>query len=153
MHPRHQEIDEEAHERNMQPLPMYLHTPSGTRQTFPTNGNHPRLANPVTNNPKNVNGSPSPNTTFVGATDNNSLIPPDCGEAVGPGYVFSAENHLFVIRTKAGAQVSSVSPATFFSGLNPGITSDPHEKYDQYSQRWIVIGQSAFNANSSLVRE
>ena len=150
-HPRHEAIDGEVHERNMQPVPMYLQTPSGARQTFPATNNQSRILNPVTNNPLNINGSPPPNTTFVGATDNNTSIPPDGGGAVGPSHVFSAENHVFVIRTKAGVVVSSVTPATFFSGLNPGFASDPHVKYDQYSQRWIVIGQSDFNANSSLV--
>lgn len=149
-HPKHKNIDYEVGEMNMEKLPMYLPTPAGARQTFPATTNQNSI-NPLSNLPQSVLGSPPPNVTFVGASDNSTLIPPDGGGAVGPTHVFSAENHLFVIRTKTGTLVSSVTPGTFFSGLNPGFASDPHVKYDQYSQRWIVVGQSAFTTTSSLV--
>lgn len=120
---------------NMQHLPSEMPIPPGAVITHQSS-----LLQPVS--PQNVQTSPTPNITFPGTTDDGTKIPPDGGGAVGPNHVMAVENHIFVIRSKTGTFNSSMSGATFFSGLTPEFFTDPHVKYDQYAGRWIVIGQS-----------
>jgi hypothetical protein len=76
---------------------------------------------------------------FPGVHDNNTLIPPDLGGAVGPNHVMLATNVAVLIQDKSGTTISSVSLTSFFSSLS-GITFpfDPHVVFDPYAQRWII---------------
>ena len=151
LHPIKLKINNEKAENNMQKLPGNLPLPPGAIvKTF----NPPELPNaktPKGETPILMQKSPAPTTNFLAATDNGTSIPPDGGGAVGPNHIFAAENEMFVIRDKAGTLISSVSPVTFFKGVVPAFSADPHVKYDQYSGRWIVIGQSEVDSLSSLV--
>ncbi len=150
LHPIKAEKNDEKAENNMQKLPGNLPLPAGAIvKPF----NDPALYSKTAkvNAPIPMKLSPAPVANFLGAKDNGVSIPPDGGGAVGPNHIFSAENELFVIRNKAGTLISSVTPVTFFNGLVPGFSADPHVKYDQYSGRWIVIGQTDVDTLSSLV--
>lgn len=138
---------EEA-ENNIQRLPSDLPLPAGAQVKQFVMPNVPNTRNP---RPVLLETSPNPTKTFLGTSDNNVSIPPDGGGAIGPNHVFAAENHKFVIRNKSGAEISTVSPVTFFEGLIPEFSADPHVKYDQYSNRWIIVGQSDVTTTSSLV--
>ncbi len=150
LHPVKLEIREKR-ENNRQKLPGNLPLPPGA-DVKPFNSSVRNTTTTLSDqSPVPMQPSPAPNTSFLGIRDNNTTIPPDGGGAVGPNHVFAAENHLFVIRNKQGDSVSSVSPVTFFEGVIPGFSADPHVKYDQYSGRWIVIGQSDISTTSSVV--
>ncbi len=138
----------EKAENNIQRLPGDLPLPAGAQIK--------QFVLPKAISDRNVNqpllqASPTPTATFIGTSDDNRSIPPDGGGAVGPNHVFAAENHKFVIRNKSGVEISTVSPVTFFQGLIPEFSADPHVKYDQYSSRWIVVGQSDVTTTSSVV--
>jgi len=151
LHPVKRKIDFEKAENNMQKLPGNLPLPPAAIIK--------RFNSPSQTSQRNLPGqnvvpmkvSPAPTTNFLGTSDSVNTIPPDGGGAVGPNHIFAAENHVFTIRNKAGTLISAVSPFTFFGGLVPGFSADPHVKYDQYSNRWIVIGQSETDTLSSLV--
>ncbi|MEP6594795.1 MAG: T9SS type A sorting domain-containing protein [Ginsengibacter sp.] len=150
LHPVKRKIDFEKAEINMQKLPGNLPLPPGAiiKRFYPPLQNAARLSG---QNVIPMKVSPAPAANFLGASDSVTTIPPDGGGAAGLNHLFAAENHVFVIRNKTGALVSAVSPVTFFRGLVPGFSADPHVKYDQYSNRWIVIGQSETDTLSSVV--
>ncbi len=146
-HPPQHKKEEKA-ENNMQRLPGDLPLPAGAQiKPFTL----PKSATDKSSQQVLLQASPTPTTSFLGIADNNRSIPPDGGGAIGPNHVFAAENHKFVIRDKSGNEISSVSPVTFFDGLVPDFSADPHVKYDQYSKRWIVVGQSDVTTTSSVV--
>ncbi len=81
------------------------------------------------------------------ATNNGGFmhIPPDPIAAAGPNHVVNMVNTSIEVYTRAGANVSSTSLKSFFSGLLPGTTSDPTTDtfdpkviYDQHAGRFVV---------------
>ena len=84
--------------------------------------------------------SPAPQLTFQGQVDNGTSIPPDCFGAVGPNHVFTAHNQDVRITNKTGVQTSNVSLDAFWTSViaTGGMTFDPKEVYDPYSNRYII---------------
>jgi Secretion system C-terminal sorting domain len=95
------------------------------------------------NTPPQIETTPTPNVSFQGAPDGGfGVIPPDGGGAVGPSHVLSFVNDYFYFRSKTGTLLRRVTMDAFFDPTGAASHSDPHVKYDHYSQRWIacVIG-------------
>lgn len=90
------------------------------------------------NTPDQIEVSPAPNITFDGSTDQGQIIPPDGGGAVGPSHVVTTLNDLFRFRTKTGTLLKTVAMDLFFDPTGARSFSDPHIKYDHFSNRWIA---------------
>ncbi|MES2775905.1 MAG: T9SS type A sorting domain-containing protein [Bacteroidota bacterium] len=90
------------------------------------------------NTPDQVDVSPTPNITFEGSVDQGQIIPPDGGGAVGPSHVVTALNDLFRFRSKTGVLLKTVDMNTFFDPTGARGFSDPHIRFDHFSNRWIA---------------
>ncbi|HNS12828.1 MAG TPA: PKD domain-containing protein [Bacteroidia bacterium] len=96
--------------------------------------------------------SPSPTTGFNALDDNISSIPPDVNGGVGPNHLMVTLNSQYAIQTRSGTNLSTVSIATFWSGLGISGPFDPKTTYDPYNNRWITVAVSnSRSANSSLL--
>jgi WD40-like Beta Propeller Repeat len=83
--------------------------------------------------------APSLVSTFAGASQTTTRIPPDTMGAVGPDHWMSMLNDQVWIRQRATGITSSVPLATFWSALGaPQNPFDPKLLYDPTSQRWIA---------------
>ncbi|MGI8950282.1 MAG: T9SS type A sorting domain-containing protein [Chitinophagaceae bacterium] len=87
--------------------------------------------------------SPAPTISFDGLLDNGAVIPPDVNGSVGPSSIFETLNSQYRILNKTGGTISTLSLASFWSGLSGTPFSDPHIVYDATSGRWLacIIGQ------------
>jgi PKD repeat protein len=96
--------------------------------------------------------SPAPTNGFNALDDNISSIPPDVNGGVGPNHLMVTLNSQYAIQTRAGANLSTVSIATFWSGLGASGPFDPKTTYDPYNNRWITVAVSnSRSANSALL--
>ncbi|MCX6291170.1 MAG: proprotein convertase P-domain-containing protein, partial [Bacteroidetes bacterium] len=96
--------------------------------------------------------SPVPNTNFSGLDDNNTSIPPDVNGAVGPNHLMVTLNTEYRIQSRAGATISTVSMASFWSGLaSVSGTFDPKTLYDPFNNRWIAVAVSNSRSAASAV--
>jgi|GEM_PF-3001394 len=102
--------------------------------------------------PYNLVGSIPPATTnFQALPDNNTTIPPDTHGAVGRDYVMTMLNSQVRIQTRTGANVSTVSLATFWAPAGGSGEFDPHLIYDQSEDRWMAICDSDRRSAASSV--
>ncbi|MEP6846355.1 MAG: hypothetical protein ABI861_10145, partial [Panacibacter sp.] len=71
--------------------------------------------------------SPNPVKSFIGLTDNNTVIPPDVMGAAGPNHLMETLNSEYQILNKNGGLIATVSLSAFWSGLSgAGVPfSDP----------------------------
>ena len=85
--------------------------------------------------------SPAPTDTFLASTSDGTSIPPDTHGAVDSTYCVTAINDAIVIRTRAGALVSSVTLDNFWTSLETHGTGayDPRVHYDPNFKRWIMV--------------
>ncbi len=96
--------------------------------------------------------SPPPANGFTALDDNISSIPPDVNGGVGPNHLMVTLNSQYAIQTRAGSNLSTVSIATFWTGLGISSPFDPKTTYDPYNNRWISVAVSnSRSANSSLL--
>ncbi len=96
--------------------------------------------------------SPPPLTGFNGLDDNISSIPPDVNGGVGLNHLMVTLNSQYRIQNRSGAVLSTVSIATFWSGLGASGPFDPKTVYDPYNDRWITAAVSnSRSASSSLL--
>lgn len=95
--------------------------------------------------------SPLPNNDFNALDDNGSSIPPDIDGCVGANHLMVTLNSEYRIMNKSGTVISTVSPATFWSGVTPAGHSDPHVHFDHITNRWIIVAQSSLTATSSVL--
>ena len=90
------------------------------------------------NTPDQIEVSPTPNITFEGSVDQGNIIPPDGGGAVGTTHVVTALNDLFRFRSKTGVLIRTVEMGLFFDPTGARSFSDPHIRFDHFSNRWIA---------------
>jgi hypothetical protein len=69
--------------------------------------------------------SPAPTTSFNGLTDNGQIIPPDVSGAAGPNHLLETINTQYRIFNKTGGTVSTLSLASFWSGVSGSPFCDP----------------------------
>ncbi len=83
---------------------------------------------------------PTVTTGLPALGDNNQSIPPDTMGAVGPAHLMTMLNTQVRIQTRSGTPVSTVSLATFWTGVSGlvGDPFDPHLVYDSLSGRWLA---------------
>jgi hypothetical protein len=121
-------------------LPHHLKVPPGAKiNTYKVKENNKNDTGAIKIKSKNKNAHSSVEPDFPGLHDNNTLIPPDMGGAVGPNHVMLALNTQVLIQDKTGTVLSTVSLNSIFSSL-AGITFvfDPKILYDPFAQRWII---------------
>ncbi|MEO7310480.1 MAG: T9SS type A sorting domain-containing protein [Chitinophagaceae bacterium] len=97
-----------------------------------------------------IETSPNPNITFEGSNDQGQTIPPDGGGAVGPNHVVTTLNDLFRFRSKTGVLLKTVAMNTFFDPTGARGFSDPHMRYDHFSNRWIACAITIDEATNNL---
>src|SRR5438552_11402091 len=95
--------------------------------------------------------SPPVATSFMGGDDDNTLIPPDVGGAVGPNHVMTVHNNNVWIRDRAGNILSVVSLNAFWLSLGAPSTFDPKVVYDPYNDRWIFSTAADSFADTSSI--
>jgi hypothetical protein len=129
-------------------------------QTMPAPGSIEEVGPPVepilqesTNESDDIPGpllpSPTPSSNFAGEPDRAKTgtgiftIPPDTMGAVGFDKVVSYVNNNLQIQDKTtGAQLSVVSPDTFWASTTATGVFDPRIQFDPYNNRWIVVSTS-----------
>jgi len=131
------QVDNEEKEEAQRGIPYNLPVPAGTKVHQVTGNFITRLtANPASP----LVASPAPLITFNGLLDNNAIIPPDVNGAAGPNHLFEVLNSQYRIFSKTGTTISTLSLATFWSGLSGSGSpySDPHIVYDAPAGRWYA---------------
>jgi hypothetical protein len=95
---------------------------------------------------------PELGASFLGAIDNQRVIPPDTQGAVGPNHVMTTLNSEIGIQSRSGDVISIVDTGDFWSSLGHSDVFDPKVIYDHFSARWIfVMLADAQSSSSSLV--
>jgi len=95
--------------------------------------------------------SPAALASFEALGDNGTVIPPDTDGAVGPNNLMVAVNSQVVIQDRAGATLSAVTLAGFWSSLGVPDAFDPRVIYDPYGQRWIFSAASGENSAGASI--
>ena len=141
-HPPKQQLlrNFEEKEEEQRGIPQYLPVPANAKFNVFDENNITRVES---NNP--LTTSPAPIISFNGILDNGTTIPPDVNGAAGPTALFETLNSQYRIYSKTGTVVSTLTLASFWSGLNTvgSAYSDPHVVYDAPGKRWIacIIGK------------
>jgi hypothetical protein len=90
-------------------------------------------------------------TTFLGAADTNTTIPPDTHGAVGPTQVAICTNDRVRFMNKDGSSGPlNVSLNTFFASVASNVF-DPRAKYDRLAGRWYVVAVAQGGSESSCI--
>lgn len=142
--------DNEMKELNQKGIPRYRSVPDNAKVT--------QINTPFITNISEIIQpdlkSPAPRKSFTGLIDNNQVIPPDVNGAAGPNHLFETLNSQYRIFDKNGNTVSTLSIASFWSGLPSMLFySDPHIVFDATSNRWItcIIAQQASNNHYAIL--
>ncbi|MHB8522522.1 MAG: InlB B-repeat-containing protein [Limisphaerales bacterium] len=91
-------------------------------------------------------------STFPGLPDNQTTIPPDTDGAVGPNHVMVALNSQIAIQSRDGQTLSLVDFVDFWASLGHTFLSDPHLRFDHFSNRWIFVCiADPFSESSSVL--
>lgn len=126
----------EEKDEQLKGIPQYLPVPPNAKfNEFDANAIITRMG------PDNALAtSPAPIVSFNGLLDNNTTIPPDVNGAAGPSDLFETLNSQYRIFSKTGATIKTLSPSSFWSGLNTvgSPFSDPHVVYDAAGKKWIA---------------
>jgi len=90
---------------------------------------------------------------FEALPDNNTAIPPDTHGAAGPSHLMTMLNTQVRIQDKTGANLSTVSLSSFWTGGTglSGDTFDPKVVYDAIHGRWIATCDANSTSDSSKV--
>jgi len=99
----------------------------------------------------------SPATNFPAIGDNNTVIPPDMGGAVGPNHFLTVLNSQVNIQDKFGTTITNfpvslnaffLAMCTCFNGFN---VFDPKVLYDPFDMRWIIVAPANSNSGASAL--
>jgi hypothetical protein len=133
-----QERDMEEKEDDLTGIPTNLPVPKGSK-VFQLTGNYvSKISSSIIESSQAA--SPPPIRSFNGLLDNSAVIPPDVAGAAGPNHLFENLNSQYRVLDKTGGTVSTLSLASFWSGLS-GVGapySDPHIVFDSASGRWLA---------------
>ena len=102
--------------------------------------------------------APSLNTSFIGITDDNTVIPPDTMGTVGLNHLVSFLNNDIAVWNRAGTNLYQTGLETFMTvPLGLGTDAfDPHVLFDPHSSRFIGIcangpsGETTHDSNIAL---
>jgi hypothetical protein len=89
---------------------------------------------------------------FNEVTDKDFALPPDSALAVGPFQVLAVVNTQIKVFQKNGAQLSSATEATFFSGVGQPASdaiSDPRAFYDTDLNRFWIVTMSEHDSTAT----
>lgn len=84
---------------------------------------------------------------------NGGSFPPDPIMAVGPNHVIAVENVVFRIWDKSGVLLKSIGSDGWFANVAGAgnYAGDPQILYDQFSQRWVMLGFTGSTPNKLLI--
>ncbi len=119
----------------------------------------PEISEPQTLQTEAINATQTIHSNFLGVTlSEGSAIPPDSQGDVGPSQICVISNGRVKFYPKntvcAAAQTTTTGPSTtalasptvnvslntFFNSVRNAIgTSDPHVRYDRFTQRWFIV--------------
>jgi hypothetical protein len=95
--------------------------------------------------------SPAPTMSFAALGDNGTAIPPDTQGTVGLNHVMVTLNSQVRIQDKTGNVLSTVSLASFWSGLGITQAYDPRVAYDPFNNRWIFSAGGEPESSSAVI--
>jgi hypothetical protein len=119
---------------------------AGFRVAASEAGNVSRTATQLGNLPLHALG-------FLAQSDDNSSVSAAPSGAVSPEFVVSASNQAIRIQTRDGGEVSTVTPARFFSNIGPfsGAFLTPQVAFEPVSRRWIIVYSADPLLNSAAI--
>ncbi len=94
------------------------------------------------------NVAPSPTSTFVAVSPDNST-PPDSHGAVGPNHVLTQTNSSSRVHDRAGNLISSTGIKNFWSGLGVSDVFDPKVIYEPYIGRFVAVACAQRRSSAS----
>jgi hypothetical protein len=106
---------------------------------------------------RTVNGIATPASKPVVLKDFEGFVggafPPDPIMAVGPNHVIAVENVTFRIWDKDGNLLKNISSDTWFANVAGAgnYAGDPQVLYDQFAQRWVMLGFTGSTPNHILI--